>query len=64
MAIVIKGLIIWESKCQQKFQVVCDGYAKYEEAEGDISAIMQDSLNNGKTQLKIADWGPFSILLV
>ena len=34
MAIVIKGLMIWGSKCHQNNSpVVCDGYVKYEEAE-------------------------------
>ena len=36
MAIVIKGLMIWASKCHQNNSpVVCDGYVKYEEAEVD-----------------------------
>ena len=48
MALVIKGLIIWKSKCHKKFPVVCDGYVKYEEAEVDRSAIMQDFRNNEK----------------
>ena len=31
---LIKGLIIWRSKCHQNSSpVVCDGYVKYEEAE-------------------------------
>ena len=35
-AIVIKGLMIWGSKCHQNDSpVVCDGYVKYEEAEVD-----------------------------
>ena len=34
VAIVIKGLMIWGSKCHQNNSpVVCDGYVKYEEAE-------------------------------
>ena len=34
VAIVIKGLVIWESKCHlNNSPVVCDGYVKYEEAE-------------------------------
>ena len=34
MAIVIKGLMIWGSKCNQNNSpVVCDGYAKYEGAD-------------------------------
>ena len=33
---VIKGLMIWRSKCHQNNSpVVCDGYVKYEEAEVD-----------------------------
>ena len=36
VAIVIKGLMIWGSKCHQNNSpVVCDGYVKYEEAEDD-----------------------------
>ena len=36
MVIVIKGLMIWGSKCHQNNSpVVCDGYVKYEEAEVD-----------------------------
>ena len=36
VAIVIKGLIIWRSKCHQNNSAeVCDGYVKYEEAEID-----------------------------
>ena len=44
--------------------VVCDGYVKYEEAEIDRSAIMQDFRNNGKKQLKMVDWRIFWILSV
>ena len=36
VAIVIKGLMIWGSKCHQKHSpMVCEGYAMYEEAEVD-----------------------------
>ena len=42
MALVIKGLIIWGSKCQNKSPVVYDGYVKYEETEIRRSAINQD----------------------
>ena len=36
VAIVIKGLMIWGSKCHQNNSpVVCDGYVKYEEADVD-----------------------------
>ena len=36
MAIAIKGLMIWGSKCHQNNSpVICDGYVKYEEAEAD-----------------------------
>ena len=36
MTIVIKGLMIWGSKCHRNNSpVVCDGYVKYEEAEVD-----------------------------
>ena len=32
--LVIKGSLIWESKCPQKHSlVVCDGYVKFEQAE-------------------------------
>ena len=34
VAVVIKGLMIWGSKCHQNDSpVVCDGYVKREEAE-------------------------------
>ena len=46
MALVIEGLIIWESKCNQNYSVVCDGYVKYERAEVLRSAIMQDFRDN------------------
>ena len=46
VALVIKVLIIWESKFHKKFPVVCDGYVKYEGAEVDRSAIMQDFRDN------------------
>ena len=49
---------------QKKSPVVCDGYVKYEEAEVDISATMQDFRDDEKTKLKMADWQPFWILLV
>ena len=40
MAIVIKGLMIWGSKCQQNNST--DGYVKYEEAEVDrLEAILK-----------------------
>ena len=42
VALVIKGLIIWESKCHQNPLEVSDGYVKFEEAEAHRSAIMQD----------------------
>ena len=48
MALVIKGLIIWRSKCHKKNPVVFDGYVKYEEAEIHRSAIMQDFRNSEK----------------
>ena len=43
MAIVIKWLVIWGSKCHQNNSpVVCDGYVKYEEAEaGRLVAILK-----------------------
>ena len=34
MAVVIKRLMIWASKCHQtNFPEVCDGYVKYEKAK-------------------------------
>ena len=47
MAIVIKGLMIWGSKCHRNNSpVVCDGYVKYDEAEVDrLVAILKT--NNG-----------------
>ena len=51
MLIVIKGLVIWGSKCQQNnFPVVCDGYVKYEEAEVDRSTIMPVFRDNEKQE--------------
>ena len=36
VAIVIKGLMIWGSKCHQNNSpVICDDYVKYEEADVD-----------------------------
>ena len=51
VALVIKGLITWESKCHQNLPVVSDGYVKYEEAEVHRSAIMQDFRDNEKKNL-------------
>ena len=48
----------------KNFLVVCDGYVKYEEAEVDRSAIMQDFRDNEEKTIKMADWRPFWILLV
>ena len=49
--IVIKGLVIWGSKCHQNDSpVVCDGYVKYEEAEVDRSAIMPVFRDNEKQE--------------
>ena len=50
VAIVIKGLMIWGSKCQQNnFPVVCDGYVKYEESEVDrIVAILKTNNFGGR----------------
>ena len=44
VTIVIKGLMIWGSKCHQNNSpVVCDGYVKYEEAEVDrLVAILKN----------------------
>ena len=49
--IVIKGLVIWGSKCHQNnFPVICDGYVKYEGAEVDRSAIMPVFRNKEKQE--------------
>ena len=49
--IVIKGLVIWGSKCHQdNSPVVCDGYVKYEEAEVDKPAIMPVFRDNEKQE--------------
>ena len=49
MDVVIKGLMILESIGYQKMSpTVCDGYVKYEEAEVDRLAIMQNARNNEK----------------
>ena len=53
VALVIKGLIIWESKCHQNPLVLSGGYVKYEEAEVHRSGIMQDFRDNEK---KIIIW--------
>ena len=46
--IVIKGLIIWGSKCHQNNPpVVCDGYVKYEEAEVDRLVAILETNNCG-----------------
>ena len=48
MAIVIKGLMLWGSKCHQNNTlVVCDGYVKYEEAEVDRLAAILKTNNSG-----------------
>ena len=59
MALVIKGLIIWESNCHQISLVLSD--AKNEEAEDHRPAIMQDFRDNMEKKLK---WLTFWILLV
>ena len=64
MSLVVKGLIIWESKCHQKSPaVLSDGYVQYEEVEAHRSAIMQDFRDNDK-KIKMADWRQFFILIV
>ena len=52
VALIIKGLIIWGSKCHKKFPVVYDGYVKYEEVEIYRSAIMQDFQDSEKKKKK------------
>ena len=51
VALVIKGLIIWQSKCHQSSVLLSDGYMMYEEPEVHRSAIMQDFRDNEKTYL-------------
>ena len=53
VALVIEGLIIWETKCYQKSPGGVDGYMKYEEAEVHRSAIMRDFRDN---ENKIIKW--------
>ena len=65
MALVIKELIIWESKCHQNSPGVIRWLCEvqwYEEAEVHRSAIMQDFRDNEKK--KMADWRPCRLLLV
>ena len=46
--VVIKGLMIWGSKCHQNNSpVVCDGYVKYEEAEVDRLVVILKTNNCG-----------------
>ena len=48
MAIVIKGLMIWGSKCHlDNPPVVCDGYVKYGEAEVDRLVAILKTINCG-----------------
>ena len=49
VAIVIKGLMIWELKCHQNnSSFVCVGYVKYEEAEVDrLVAILKTNKCGG-----------------
>ena len=48
VAIVIKGLMIWGSKCHQNNSpVVCDGYVKYYEAEIDRLVVILKINNCG-----------------
>ena len=47
VAVVIKGPIIWGSKCQQNNSpVVCDGCVKYEEGEVDRLSILKTNRPN------------------
>ena len=60
VALVIKGLIIWKSKCHQKNPLVLsDGYVKYEEAEVHRSATMQDFGDNEIKKIKWPTGGHF-----
>ena len=48
VAIEIKGLMIWGSKCHRNnFPVVCDSYVKYEEAEVDRLVVILKTNNCG-----------------
>ena len=62
MALVIEGGLYGNQNVTKNSPVVCDGYVKYDEAEVDRSAIMQDFRDNEKKIM--ADWRPFWILLV
>ena len=60
VAIVKKGLMMWESKCRQNNSpVVCDGYVTYEEAEVDILVAILKTNNCGgrgsETQLRVGE---------
>ena len=48
VAIVVKGLMIWGSKCHQNnSRVVCEGYVKYKEAEVDSLVAILKTNNCG-----------------
>ena len=48
VAIVIKGLMIWGSKCHQNnYPVVCDDYVTYEQAEADRLVAILKTTNCG-----------------
>ena len=64
MALVIEGLIIWGSKCQNISPVVYDGYVKYEETEIRRSAINQDFRNSEKKGPNGVHFGFFSVKFV
>ena len=49
VSIVIKGLMIWGSRCHQNnSSVVSDGYVKYEEAEVEAGAAAADRVEYSK----------------
>ena len=52
MALVIKGLIVWDQNVTKNPPVVYEGYVKYEEAEIHRSAIMQDFRDSEKKKKK------------
>ena len=62
VAIVIKGLTIWGSKCHQNnSRVVCDGYVKYEEAEVDKLVAILKTNNCGSGGVGSDGGGPCGI---
>ena len=55
--VVIKGLMIWGSKCHQNNSpVVCNGYLKYEEAEVDrlVAILKTNNCGDGPCGIQLA----------